>query len=422
MHVKTIAIHDFKGIEHCQLTFKPGFNLIIGENGKGKTSLLEALAIGISGFLSGVHGGGIHPRNIQSEEARTSYVLQGDGAYEPQYSWPHIDMNAEVAGSPYAWERAKDSYGAQTKTMPRDICHLAEQMVADTSAVLPVICYQSAGRVWSQKRKKQTSTFARKKSSRIAGYIDCVTDESSMKLMLEWCSRMEQIAWQTDKPVREYEAVKQAVATAMTKLEGASVAIFYDKRSEELLYQKGSAVMPISALSAGYQSLIWMVFDIAYRMAVLNPFLTERITETPGLILIDELDVHLHPRWQWHVIDVLRHVFPNVQFIATTHSPIIIASAKDVWCIDIENLASPKAAMSGYGLEVDYILRRIQNSADLPTSVAAQLETFYGAIDREDFTSAKEALTKLEHDIGPDSPLAVKARERLELELALSEG
>lgn len=75
MHVKTIAIHDFKGIEHCQLTFKPGFNLIIGENGKGKTSLLEALAIGISGFLSGVHGGGIHPRNIQSEEARTSYVL-----------------------------------------------------------------------------------------------------------------------------------------------------------------------------------------------------------------------------------------------------------------------------------------------------------------------------------------------------------
>lgn len=78
--------------------------------------------------------------------------------------------------------------------------------------------------------------------------------------------------------------------------------------------------------------------------------------------------------------------------------------------------------MSGYGLEVDYILRRIQNSADLPASVAAQLEAFYGAIDREDFTTAKEALTKLEHDIGPDSPLAVKARERLELELALSEG
>lgn len=354
MYVKSISIRDFKGIASCQLSFRPGFNLIIGENGRGKTSLLEALAIGISGFLSGVHGGGIHPRNFQSEEARTSYILQGDGAYEPQYSWPSIDMSAEFSGTTYEWERAKENYGAQTKTTPRDICHLAEQRVADTSAILPVICYQSAGRVWSQKRKKQTSAFSRKKSSRIAGYIDCVSDESSMKLMLEWCSRMEQIAWQTDKPVREYEAVKQAVATAMTELEGAPITIFYDKRSEELLYQKGSAVIPISALSAGYQSLIWMVFDIAYRMAVLNPFLTEKIAETPGLVLIDELDVHLHPRWQWHVIDVLRHVFPNVQFIATTHSPIIIASAKDVWCIDIENMAAPKAATGGYGLEIDY--------------------------------------------------------------------
>lgn len=61
MYVKGIVIHDFKGIEYCQLSFKKGFNLIIGENGKGKTSLLEALAIGISGFLSGVHGGGILP-------------------------------------------------------------------------------------------------------------------------------------------------------------------------------------------------------------------------------------------------------------------------------------------------------------------------------------------------------------------------
>lgn len=297
MHVKTIAIHDFKGIEHCQLTFQPGFNLIIGENGKGKTSLLEALAVGISGFLSGVHGGGVRSRNFQLEEARTSYVLQGDGAYEPQYSWPHIDMSAEVAGCSYEWERAKDSYGAQTKTVPRDICHLAEQMVADTRAILPVICYQSAGRVWSQKRKKQTSAFSRKKSSRIVGYIDCVTDESSMKLMLEWCSRMEQIAWQTEKPVREYEAVKKAVAAAMTRLESAPVDIFYDKRSEELMYRKNGTVVPISVLSAGYQSLIWMVFDIAYRMAALNPFLAEDISQTPGLVLIDELDVHLHPRW-----------------------------------------------------------------------------------------------------------------------------
>ena len=76
--------------------------------------------------------------------------------------------------------------------------------------------------------------------------------------------------------------------------------------------------------------------------------------------------------------------------------------------------------MSGYGLEVDYILRHIQNAADLPAPVAAQLKQFYANVDREDFTAAKKALAKLEHDIGRDSPLAVKARERLELELTLT--
>lgn len=422
MYVKELSIQNFKGIENSHLTFRPGCNLLIGENGRGKTSLLEAIAIGISGYLSGVHGGGIHPRNFQSEEGRTTYIQQGDGAYEPVRSWPRIELTVEIDGTSYTWDRVKENYDAQTKTRPRDICHLAARMTGDHDAILPVICYQSAGRVWSRKRKKQGDTFARKKISRSTGYIDCMSDGSSMKLMLEWCARMEQIAWQTDKPVREYEAVKQAVATAMTELEGADVAIFYDKRSEELLYQKGSTVMPISALSAGYQSLIWMIFDIAYRMAVLNPSLATHITDTPGLVLIDELDVHLHPRWQWHVIDTLRQTFPKIQIIATTHSPIIIASAKDVWCIDIEDLASPKAAMSGYGLEVDDILRRIQNSADLPAPVAAQLKQFYDAVDQEDFIAAKETVAKLEHDIGRDSPLAVKARERLELELALTEG
>ena len=70
-----------------------------------------------------------------------------------------------------------------------------------------------------------------------------------------------------------------------------------------------------------------MVFDIAYRMAVLNPDLLENVVEmTPGIVLIDEIDLHLHPRWQWKIIDALKNTFPRVQFIVTTHSPVIIAA------------------------------------------------------------------------------------------------
>lgn len=418
MYIKTIGIENFKGIEKCQLSFKKGFNLIIGENGKGKTSILEAVSIGISGFLSGIPAAKVNPRQFSMDEVRTVYIPQGDGAYVPHYDWPQVCMTADINGTEYSWTREKRRASAQTITTPRDICHLAENLVFDTESVLPVISYQSAARVWAQKRKKQYDVSFRIKLNRSAGYIDCLSDESSIKTMLEWCSKMEQIAWQKGKPVREYEAVKKAVALAMGKIECQDVYVFYDKQSEELLYQMKNTVIPISMLSAGYQSLIWMIFDIAYRMAVLNPVFVEDICETPGLVLIDELDVHLHPSWQWQVIDVLRYVFPNVQFIATTHSPIIIASAKNVWCMNIEDMDMPVCATNGYGLEVNYILKNMQNAEDLPKIIVDLLKKFYEQIDKMQFDDAETILAELQKEIGENSPIVVKAKERLDLELA----
>lgn len=418
MYIKTVTIENFKGIEKCQLSFKKGFNLIIGENGKGKTSILEAISIGISGFLSGIPITEVNPRQFSMDEVRTVYMPQGDGAYVPQYNWPQVCMTADINGKVYSWSREKRRASAQTTTTPRDICHLAEKLVYDPQSVLPVISYQSAARVWAQKRKKQYDVAIRIKLDRSAGYIDCVSDESSIKTMLDWCSKMEQIAWQKGKPVREYEAVKKAVSLAMGKIECQDIYVFYDKQSEELLYQMKDTVTPISMLSAGYQSLIWMIFDIAYRMAVLNPAFVEHICEAPGLVLIDELDVHLHPRWQWQVIDVLRYVFPNVQFIATTHSPIIIASAKNVWCINIENMGIPVCADNVYGLEVNYILKNMQHAAELPKTIADLLKIFYQKVDMMNFDDAEAVLATLQNEIGENNPIVIKAKERLDLELA----
>ena len=65
---------------------------------------------------------------------------------------------------------------------------------------------------------------------------------------------------------------------------GKECRIFYDKQMEELMYQENELILPVMDLSAGFQSLIWMVFDIAYRMAVLNPFLGEKIADTNGVV------------------------------------------------------------------------------------------------------------------------------------------
>ena len=233
---------------------------------------------------------------------------------------------------------------------------------------------------------------------------------------------MEQIAWQKEHQIAEYEAVKKAAADFMQKMNhGTRCKIFYDKQLEELMYQEENQILPISDLSAGFQSLIWMVFDIAYRMAVLNPDKKEKIALTRGIVLIDELDMHLHPKWQWRVIDSLREVFPNVQFIATTHAPILFASAKNVWIIDIEK-EEPDYSYSHYGLDLNTSINQFQETCEVAAEVREMMRDFDDRMDEENYKEARKILRTLEEITAPTHPLVAKMRTRYELETEMLGG
>lgn len=126
-------------------------------------------------------------------------------------------------------------------------------------------------------------------------------------------------------------------------------------------------------LSSGFRTLVGMVLDIAYRMAVLNPFLLkDLVNRTPGIVLIDEIDMHLHPQWQWNVVKALKMTFPKVQFVVTTHSPIVIASCKDEKLIMLsQNFVEARHAKlefaydrSVQGWQVDDVLEDIMKTAN----------------------------------------------------------
>lgn len=271
-------------------------------------------------------------RNFSDGEMRCIYESLGDGSYNRDYKLPiEVACEAVFAADSYPdevskhekiyyWKRAKNS--TRTTVNPKDICVAAKQLASDSTNILPVICYQSAGRVWMQKEDKKQNPFA-EHYFRTVGYKDCLTEETNTKMLQNWRIKMEHISWQKEQKIAEYEAVKQAVASFMKYMENddSQYSIFYDRQYETLMFQKNKEIFSISSLSAGYQSLIWMVFDIAYRMAVLNAKLRDRLVlDTPGIVLIDELDLHLHPKWQWNIVEALTKVFPKVQFIATTHS------------------------------------------------------------------------------------------------------
>jgi len=330
MLLSNIHIENFKGIQKADFTFSKSVNLIIGNNGAGKTSVLEAIAVVLGGFVAGMPG--VNAMHFSKDEIRRENQLLGTGSNNVVYRTP-IKVRADVIidGKKYQVTRQKKSVDSSRSTIePRDIYKKAESMAADRKSILPLISYQSFSRISNQKKDSWENPFS-DDFSRVIGYAGCLEEASNMKMLTNWCKRMDHISWQQEREIVEYEAVKHAAAQFMqVMLDKENICIFYDKRTEELMYACDSEQLPIRLLSSGFRTLLGMVLDIACRMAILNPDLLDRIvSSTPGIVLIDEIDMHLHPNWQWKVIKALQKTFPKVQFIATTHSPIIMASCKD---------------------------------------------------------------------------------------------
>lgn len=381
MYLSKIHIENFKGIKSADFTFSRSMNLIIGNNGTGKTSVLEAIAVSLGGFLAGIDG--VKTIHFSKDEIRQETQLMGEGSNNIVYKTPIlVQSSIEINKETYPFTRQKKSISSSRTTVePRDICKAANQLATDSSSILPLISYQSFSRISNQKKDKWEDPFSTD-FSRVVGYTDCLEEASNTKMLTNWCKRMEQIAWQKDKKIAEYEAVKTAVSKFMQEmLDNSDINIFYDKRTEELMYSNNLEILPVRFLSSGFRTLLGMVLDIAYRMAVLNPNLLNNIvSSTPGIVLIDEIDMHLHPTWQWKVVKALKETFPKVQFIATTHSPIVISSCKnenlinlkpyDLFLDDPSEVCHQNTVM---GWQVDDVLKEYMNTSDRDPETSKKL-------------------------------------------------
>ncbi|WP_426992835.1 AAA family ATPase [Methylomonas sp. CM2] len=142
-----------------------------------------------------------------------------------------------------------------------------------------------------------------------------------------WFKTQELAAIQKKERRHTLEAVRQAIVNMIPDAKNAIWDMDWDELTIETMVQGQLQQIPFHLLSDGYRNMIGMVADIAYRMATLNPQLeADAIKQTEGIVLIDEIDLHLHPKWQREVVGRLLDTFPKVQFVASSHSPFIIQS------------------------------------------------------------------------------------------------
>lgn len=319
MKITQIKIKNFRGIEETVLDFQE-FNLITGIKDTSKTNIIKALSIGISSFFLGLDA--IPTINIYPEDVRRG-IDEKEGVLNLMYP-VEISCQCIIDEQKINWVRTIKNPGSRASHQHiLEIKKISGEMQTKTRKnqpiILPIIAYYDNKRYWSLKINKSLETI--KPGSRFLGYKNYFDPPLNQKQLLLWCRTMEFASRQRNQTIRIFEAVKNAITDFFDDLEN----INYDLSQDKLLamYRDGK-IQPLWKLDDNIRNLMAMIFDIAYRCAILNPHLQQEITrQTPGIVLIDDIELYIQPELQNKVLEKLHQIFPMIQFIVTSNSQFI---------------------------------------------------------------------------------------------------
>ena len=422
MILKALSINNFRCFEKMEIEFNENCTVLVGMNGSGKSTILEAAAISVGTLIAAMD---VANYSLKSDDAHFKYYDMGSVIdVQPQYP-VSIRAIGNIDNNEVNWERSLNKPTgrgslANAKNLTSIAASYQERLRnGDAALILPLVAYYGTGRLWAQHREKKNDVFA--KNTRVNGYIDSLNGAANNKLMMKWFQKMTIQQYQRNKSISEYMAVCRAVEKCFSFITGfndVNVQYNLDTDDLDLIYtsQNKKVRIPLSKLSDGYKCTISLIADIAYRMALLNPQLNENVLErTNGIVLIDEIDLHLHPEWQKRIISDLRNIFPKIQFIVSTHAPSVINSVKSENLILLENEQARVPVGEVYGKDTNTIIKGIMNSYERPIEVKNLFEKFYACIDNNDIAMAKVVLHELESLIGEDDSELVGCNVKLRL-------
>lgn len=410
MRIDHLTIENFNGFDRREFDFNPHFNLLVGDNATGKTSVLDALSIALGSWFLGIPGYA-SVLGIDAREVRVvAHPHQDSCTFEKQFP-SRIGTCGLVLGRDLKWTRELSREGGKTssvdaKTISTVATEAQARVRSGEEITLPLICTYGTERLWfeaTHRKSKKGEGGKVRLPSRLDGYLDCINFTIQESALLDWI-RAETSA-SIQNPPSETIALRVVKRAIVGCVEGAT-SLYYDERYKDLVVnfeQDGHQLF--QNLSDGQRIVLTLVGDLVKRATTLNPHLADHVLEqTPGVVLIDELDLHLHPRWQRHIIRDLRTTFPSIQFIATTHSPQLIGEAQPEEVILLGG-REPENPPQSYGMDSNWILRHVMGADDREATVKAKLQEVEKLIKSFELQTAQAQVDELRAEIGPHPDL-----------------
>lgn len=402
MIIKRLHLTSYRGFNDATFDFKPGINVIVGVNGKGKSTTLEALRVCLTQIQPGISVSKNRKEIFPISDIKIGKAfLQVSCDFELDEKEHNLFIfqqrteriftqeDIELIGRRYRGEATPDEVSI-TPALKKS--HFA-----------PVGLYYSTRRSLIT-RKAPAKGVAEGLQS--AAFAEALSGdrEFNLRIFANWFKA--QIAMAKEDPVvlKNVKVLQDAVYRFLPEF--SKLDVTEADGDVQFTIVKSDVQLNINQLSDGERGVLALVLDIARRLSLANPEHQDPLSNGKGVVLIDELDLHLHPQWQRSIVSNLIRVFPNCQFIVTTHSPQIIGevNAENITVIG-EEIYQPDSA---FGLDSSRVLEEVLDTPARTDKVKVLFEKFNRSIDSEDLPKAKQILAQLKDALGTLDPDVVR--------------
>ena len=442
MIVRGLKLAHLRAIEIAEFRFQPGFNLIVGVNGVGKSTVLDALRICLSRILRLIISR-VKPISFDKSDIRSGFPF-----LEAELSLTIDIDDDELRFTRLQWreEFAADDY-ENLKRLRREILeserrrdrarNLLRELdephgVYDSDSFMPLKArFLSASRAakvvpncvfFSPNRSvvsRASTARSRAAGGTSAAYAEALVPRPMyVAQFADWMRVQEALA----KEQKEALAKEQSTAERHLQVLRSAVDRFLpayknlrptDEESPRLIINQGGIELDVGQLSDGERGVLALVLDLARRLSQANPSLVDPLRDGHAVVLIDEIDLHLHPKWQRQIVHKLTETFPGCQFIATTHSPQVIGEVphERIHIISDGEVYSPPHS---FGVDSSRVLEEIMDAEPRTKKVKELLSNVSQVIGKEQFNQARGLVEQLAHHLGDEDPEVTRLRTLLD--------
>lgn len=430
--MKSITVDNFRCFSHLKIDFRKKVNLLIGDNAAGKTSLLKACKYALSAWFSGFSDENTRWQTFNESDFRIieheSFRLP-DEPIRIKFDLNDICMDLHISENDFGRHQPGEQYIGRnsrknSRSMKVGIAELRDytfflhfvyaSKIQGQIYPLPLFVSFSTEDIHSKRKIKQRS-FMTPNQKASFGYYECLTAYGLFKY---WLKRM-LVLEETGERKQEMQSVCDAIVKTLG-IEGCNIisAVHVYPNLKDVYYEfVDGRKIASEKLSDGYRRLVNIVTDIAFRCYLLNGALygADAIKKTQGTVLIDEIDMHLHPTLQAKVAKALSNTFEGLQFIITSHAPMVMSSVKtdeenSVFQLSYNSTTGYIQQMiTTYGQDISTIIRRNLGVAPRVAEIQEKIDALNQLIDNEDVENARIKLEELRAEFSDSLPELISA-------------